>query len=55
LLLKREINLKFFEIFFEILGRKSGILIPDLYFTVKIYNPILCKIGRKIFEKIIIF
>jgi hypothetical protein len=40
--LKREINFKVFEnfflkmfwMFFEIFQRKSGILIPDLYFTV---------------------
>jgi len=39
---KREIDLKVFDIFFEnvlnfffeIFRRKSGILIPDLYFTV---------------------
>jgi len=52
-------NIFFFEnalnFFFEIFQKKTGILILDLCFTVQIYNPILCKIGRKIFEKITIF
>jgi hypothetical protein len=42
----------FFHIFvFAIFHRKSGILIPDLYFYSIKYKPILSKIDRKIHEK----
>jgi len=52
--MQQKIYIFYFEIFlffFEIFRRKLGILIPDLYFTVYIYNLILCKIGRNICEK----
>jgi hypothetical protein len=51
--LKEEINLKFFETFkfkFFLSGkfqRKPSILILNLYLTMQVYNPILCKIIGK--------